>query len=214
MQRIHRITPLATAALLLVSCGGSSSTTTEALLPIASTTTTSSPAAPSTSAEPPDELSELQQTAIDRLVAAYAAADPVAVLDLWTEHGEHYRPDIEFDLAIGGTWSDVECGLDSGGQPRCELLYTNDLLEALDAPPLPGYVRLELNEAGAIADWDYDSGNPATTAAYLQPFADWVGDTDPAAAEVMFDWNGFVFRTQESYSLWTAKADEYLATLG
>ncbi len=108
----------------------------------------------------------------------------------------------------------MTCGIGFGGDPRCDLLYTNDLLAALAAPPLEGYFRLEMKEDGAITGWRYEKGNQATTAAYLRPFSDWVSETDPDAAERMFDWNGFGFRNPEAYALWTAKAEEFLETLG
>ena len=93
-------------------------------------------------------------------------------------------------------------------------MYSNRLLAALDAPPLAGYISVELTADAAIDSWVYDKGNQATTAAYIQPFSDWVNDTDPVAAQEMFDWNGFPFRNPRSQELWAVKVDEFLATLG
>lgn len=214
-MRYHIAAIAAASALVVAACSDAGQTsTTEALIPIASTavpqSTTS--AAPDTTARA--GLNDAQQAAVDQLLAAYASGDPAAVLALWSPAGEHYRPDIEFDLAMGGRWSDVACDSSSNDGPRCELLYTNDLLEALDAPPLAAFVRLQISESGVITDWVYDTGNRATTAAYLQPFSDWVHENDPDAAEVMFDWNGFGWRTPDAYEVWLLKVPEFLSTLG
>lgn len=216
MKRTKGTTAAGVAVVLvLAACGGAStSDTTEALLPIATTPTLSNAVGTTVGDTRASGLSEIQQSTVERLISAYDAGDVDAVLDLWSEEGSHYRWDIEFDIAMGGRWSGVECAVSTGGQPRCDLMYTNDLLEALEAPALAGYFRLNLSEEGVISGWNYDTGNRATAAAYMQPFSDWVEATDPGAADTMFDWNGFRFRTVESYALWTAKVEEYLATLG
>lgn len=205
---------LGALALLVAACGTeAASNTTEPLLPIAQSSSVAPAATESGAAATPSGLSATQQDTLDRMVAAYHGSDAEGVLSLWGDEGEHYRPDIEFDLEIGGRWSDVTCDLDSAGRPRCDLRYTNDLLTALDAPPLDGYVRVEMDESGAISSWVYDQGNRATTSAYLMPFSDWVWATDPSAAEDMFDWNGFAFRTPSAQSLWAVKVAEYLEQL-
>lgn len=202
---------LAAVALVAAGCGiDPAANTTEPLLPIAQGSPADPTGAPVTAALPEAGLSATQRDTIDRLVVAYDSGDPEAVLDLWAEEGAHYRPDIEFDLGIGGRWSNVTCDLDSNGRPRCDLMYTNDLLAALDAPPLEGYVRVEMTGDGKIVSWVYDTGNLATTAAYLRPFSEWVLTTDPSAADAMFDWNGFAFQTPESRALWATKVTEYL----
>ena len=216
MEPHLRIGAITLAAVLAFSaCGGSAATvTTEALLPIATSPTGIDATGTSVGGAVDAGLTEAQQSAVEQLIAAHSAGDAEAVLDLWTDNGSHYRWDIEFDIAIGGRWSDVQCSVTARGQPRCELMYSNDLLAALEAPVLPGYFRLDLEPGGLISAWDYDTGNRATEAAYLAPFSDWVEVTDPEAADTMFDWNGFRFRTVASYELWTAKVEEYLATLG
>lgn len=198
-------------ALVAAGCGGDpAANTTEPLLPIAQASPTEPAGTPVTSAPQETGLSETQLEIIDRLLAAYDSGDPRSVLALWGAEGDHYRPDIEFDLTIGGRWSNVACDLDSTGRPRCDLMYTNDLLATLDAPPLEGFIRIEMTDDGKIASWDYDTGNRATTAAYLRPFSDWVLDTDPSAADEMFDWNGFAFRHPEAQAIWATKVAEYL----
>ncbi len=146
-------------------------------------------------------------------MAAYDAGDSQAVLSLWGPAGDHYRFQIESDLAMGGRWSEVACTASQYAGPRCALLYTNDLLEAFDAPLLEGYVRVEMTDDGTIDYWIYDRGNLATTAAIILPFSEWVGTTDPDAAHEMFDWNGFARETPESLELWTHKVAEYLETV-
>ena len=216
MKRTKGTTAAGVAVVLvLTACGGASiSDTTEALLPIATSPTLSEAPGTTIGGSRASGLSDMQQSTVEQLISAYDAGDVDALLSLWTDGGSHYRWDIEFDIEMGGRWSGVDCAVSSGGQPRCDLMYTNDLLEALEAPPLAGYFRLDLSDEGLIARWDYDTGNRATAAAYLQPFSDWVEATDPDAADVMFDWNGFRFRTVESYALWTVKVEEYLAALG
>ncbi|NND01747.1 MAG: hypothetical protein HKN91_03085 [Acidimicrobiia bacterium] len=215
-QRTMSFVALALSALLLVvaACGTTTgSSTTEALSTLASTAPLETTSTPNTSA-PESSLTAVQQETLDNLLAAYASGDSAEIMSLWTRAGEHYRPDIEFDLAIGGRWSDVACDVSLSGEPRCEFLYTNSLLEALDAPPLAGYFRIEMDSSGAIADWDYQQGNRATAAAYIQPFSDWVRETDPEAADDMFDWNGFARRIPDAYVVWEQKVEEFLATLG
>lgn len=203
-------------AVVLTACGVDSAvSTTEPLLDIA-TASTPTPTATATAAPDGDELSASQRQAVDLVVNAYGAADAVTIIGAWDIASDRrllFADEIEFDIAIGGRWSDTACGLSLSGDARCEMLYTNDLLEALGAPAQDGVFRIGVREDGAITSWFYETGNASTMQALAEPFRDWITETDPEIFDAMFNRGRFARVTPQSREIWVEKIAEFAASL-
>ncbi|MCP3976010.1 MAG: hypothetical protein GY720_16135 [bacterium] len=205
-------------AVAVAACGsGSVASTTEPLLDIA-TTTTAVPAVGSTVTEGPDEdvLSPSQREAVDLVTNSYGAADAATIIGAWDIASDRrllFAGGIEFDIAIGGRWFDSACGLSLSGDARCEMLYTNDLLEALGAPMQESVFRIGVRDDGAITSWFYETGNVSTVQALVEPFRDWITETHPELFDAMFNRGRFARVTPESREIWVEMIAEFAASL-
>ncbi len=216
-MRIARL--LIGMALVVAACGGDAAVpTTEPLLAIA-TTLTAAPVVGSTATQAPDDdvLSVSQRMAVDLVIDAYAAQDAAMIIESWDiASGRQllFAEGLEFDIAIGGRWLDTTCGLSLSGEARCEMLYTNDLLEALGAPMQDGVFRIGVREDGAITSWYYESGNASTMQALAEPFRDWVTETHPELFDAMFNRGRFARVTPGSREIRVEKVAEFVDGLG
>lgn len=208
-------------ALLIAACGGSSPTTTEPLLPIATTPTIASTQAPeessTTSVVPEDGLSPIQREAVDRLVQQFAAGDADAIIATWDIPGDRvplFEDGLRFDLALGGRWEDVSCGLSFSGEARCEFVYVDDLLEIVGAPLQDGAFRIGVRDDGMITAWFYTVGNPTTIQALVTPFRNWIDETYPELVDPMYNRGGFARVTPEAREIWVEKIAEYRQVTG
>lgn len=209
-------------ATVVAACGSSSGPdTTEALLPIATASTAApiagSSAAPATSAPETDVLSATQREAVEHVIAAYSTGDAAAIIAEWDIASDRrvlFEQELEFDIAIGGRWSHPTCGLSLSGEARCEMFYTNDLLDALGAPPQESVFRIGVRDDGAITSWFYQTGNAATMQAMAEPFRDWIVETHPDSFTPMFNRGGFARVTPESRQIWVDKLAEFIASRG
>jgi len=209
---------LIAVGIVVAGCGGTAgSSTTEPLLAIATTPSEAPAATTNTQAPTADVLSTAQRNGVNLVVDAFAAADAATIIAAWEITSDRrvlFEQELEFDIAIGGRWTDVECGLSLSGEARCEMVYTNDLLEALDVPPQDGVFRIGVRDDGSITSWFYEVGNAATIQALAQPFRDWVEENHPDRFRSMFTGNGFARVTAESRALWVELVAEFVAAGG
>lgn len=208
---------IGTVVVAAACSGGSATSTTEPLLAIAATST-AAPVVDATPTEAPadDLLSPGQRQAADLVINAYRAGDAATIIGAWDIASDRrllFADQIEFDIAIGGRWSDITCGLSLSGDARCEMLYTNDLLEALGAPLQGGVFRIGVRDDGAITSWFYETGNVSTIQALAQPFRDWITETHPDSFDAMFNRGRFARVTPESRAIWVEKLAEFIAGL-
>lgn len=203
-------------AAVVSACGGdSAASTTEPLLDIATASTAAPVVGSSVTVAPDDELlSPNQRQAVDLVINSYAAADATAIMGAWDIASDRrllFADEIEFDIAIGGRWFDTTCGLSLSGDARCEMLYTNDLLEALGAPLQEGVFRIGVRDDGAITSWFYETGNASTIQALVEPFRDWITETDPEIFDAMFNRGRFARVTPASREIWVEKIAQFAA---